>query len=1594
MISLVGSLHNCKLKIFFCVVLFCSTLNADNKKSDKYYKMARQAIQTFNASPELTIDNYSLLIRRTNRLGQYAFQQSEQALILRLEDEAQQLEESITEEQLQFLEVIAENLNKIATIRVSNNIHEVIDQLNDILQNSIDSVYQVLLYQVISRLNRAQINSEKKVAYEASALYSDYSDEEKKLLEEKSQIDKIEDQKKIRKERQDKQRRREDQLHFDYLAEEQGRRNNSKKKSTINETIEIEEDPGATEYPDFDSLSDIQSSESRALVVAEKVNALGSGDLLSPYLTILSNSGSDKMRASVNDIQLCVTEYFSDGRANARRFEQAPDIYARDEEVEKAIRILMRKKGGNPALMGNYYSGKTAVVQKLSDYISEGQYPKERAFKEIFDQAHIVRIDGLTFGLKQFPGLIMKNYLNAVLHLKKVANINIITYITNFEALPKEVINEVERALFQADSAKIIIEAQSNDFNMAFKNNQRIKDAFETIAIHKFSNEQIINLLKTKWLDDIQDTDTGYGVSIGFNEITRSEVLEAIVEISTKIYRSLGPIEASLRLLQDLAIKALWKEGVGAIVHEEMVYEEAQKYLGFPVNPLDGPAMANYLNENAEKANEEVKAQRHLVELTMDAWADLLEDPERSIRVGVYLGGSGAGKSELTKVIGKILFKNPDRVFTIPGSEVQKAAELWTWFGATNGYESAKETPGRLMEWLDDPAGGKYGGVLIIDEAEKADPKFWERLMEFFDTGRIVGGDGKARYANNLLVILTSNKGYNILVPKGIEHWISEKVKAHQKSFTEAQLKDIFSKKTPGSQESVIHPAVLNRIDFYGLAHLIDKENLLEIAELKANKWKNTILRIKKINVTISKELREHLVLTSYRIQDGFRSPGRQLYKYLNKALRHTSAKWKFKRGEHLSFDLEEDTEGRFFIKITSEDGQKLKIDAPEIKIDNPLENEKEMEKLGGLLDYLNSRVFGWEETNQAIFDAIFAYRSSPGEIRSRPLSLMLVGSTGTGKSELAKALANYLFGNDEAALVLNMGEIQTPASAAKFLGSNRNEVGHDELTELEAFVLAHEKTGGVILWDEISNMGGAHSQIKESLFKLFYGMIEEGSWTPAARNEPYDLSKFIFIFTGNDGEKLFQGLSADDLRLAVWKSNNKKERIREILREAGVPEAFLGRMADLVLAKPLSTETMKKVAHKLIAPIQEVFRKNNVQVEINPEELDQFVKSFFSQDSGARSVRSMSEDKLTGWISQLYLQVKKLVAKGDNLKIRIKVKDNLPQKAYVEDKAFAREVFVQLEAIVDDKVIGTLERDVSEYAPRKIRLSKRGAVVTAYHEASHANVNIPEMTGSKVSFITIKGSDGALGYARYDNLSNDVVDDNGTRTSTLLRMARLLAGQRGQQMAGYEPDAGWANDIKKVRQLAYQYFVEWGDPEDSSTLSLLMKENGDLQLKTDRLVDNLLIKINDFIEEADQLTQKLLLENWNAIEATKNALLQKGELSAEEFVKIREEALLNKTEWVINSEGKATKKSDLTFKDLILNPLKKSIQLKKSRAVNRVLAKAKIDYDQLAQVHLEEAFIKSDLQPNTFIYGNPDFKNPNDSSAKGLERCSRALSD
>src|SRR6185312_1036052 len=546
-----------------------------------------------------------------------------------------------------------------------------------------------------------------------------------------------------------------------------------------------------------------------------------------------------------------------------------------------------------------------------------------------------------------------------------------------------------------------------------------------------------------------------------------------------------------------------------------------------------------------------------------------------------------------------------------------------TFFGAPNGVVSSDKTAGMLFDYLDDPGKGKLGGIILINEAERASPDFWEKMMEIMDSGHAVGSDGKERTLARHLIILTSNGADKELYPKTIEDWTPQEYKAHMQSLTEDHLKQAFMTSKTGKELS---DAVLARVNKFTAAEPMTPAKVQLVALQKAKRIVKQNEDIYKIKIDLDPSVINEITAAAYEKGVGARPVENKVSELLETAIDRALAQSEVRRGEQIKITLAKNGSKSMIQVQTAKDMTITEI--PKAQKQDLLTDDVFMAKMGNLETEMKKRLIGQDEMIGRLKDAVIAHQVSDNK---RPLSMFLVGSTGNGKTESAKVLAKVLYGNENRVLVLDMGKIIYEGELNNVFGSPAGHVGSTDERGFEQF-LRENPQGGVIVFDEISNMGGKEPAQKEALFKKFYSIYEEGTWTSPASNKTYDLSKYTIINTGNDLEKMFQGQAADDIRMAIWQQT--KSKARSMLRQAGVPEAFLGRMADVILMKPLLKTEVARIARKMLNEQTADFKARGIDVQYSDSFVNDVANIFFTQDQGARSVRNLVEHRVKSAIT------------------------------------------------------------------------------------------------------------------------------------------------------------------------------------------------------------------------------------------------------------------------------------------------------------------------------------------------------------------------
>jgi ATP-dependent Clp protease ATP-binding subunit ClpB len=292
---------------------------------------------------------------------------------------------------------------------------------------------------------------------------------------------------------------------------------------------------------------------------------------------------------------------------------------------------------------------------------------------------------------------------------------------------------------------------------------------------------------------------------------------------------------------------------------------------------------------------------------------------------------------------------------------------------------------------------------------------------------------------------------------------------------------------------------------------------------------------------------------------------------------------------------------------------------------------QSEREKLLLLEDDLHKRVVGQEEAVEAVADAIRLSRT--GLVNpNRPIgSFLFLGTTGVGKTELAKALAAYLFNDENLITRIDMSEYQERHAVSRLVGAPPGYVGYDEGGQLTEAV--RRKPYSVVLLDEIEK---AHPDV----FNILLQVLEDGRLTDN-KGRVANFKNAIIIMTSNIGSDLirenFARMTDINEEEVVEKT---KGVVYELLKQSVRPE-FLNRIDEVIMFKPLSRKDIGKIVELQINHIREMLSAQHIDLRVTPEAMRWLANEGYHPEFGARPLKRLIQKKVLRELSKQLLSGK-----------------------------------------------------------------------------------------------------------------------------------------------------------------------------------------------------------------------------------------------------------------------------------------------------------------------------------------------------------------
>lgn len=289
---------------------------------------------------------------------------------------------------------------------------------------------------------------------------------------------------------------------------------------------------------------------------------------------------------------------------------------------------------------------------------------------------------------------------------------------------------------------------------------------------------------------------------------------------------------------------------------------------------------------------------------------------------------------------------------------------------------------------------------------------------------------------------------------------------------------------------------------------------------------------------------------------------------------------------------------------------------------------QSEREKLLNLEAELHKRVVGQDEAITAVADAIRRSRAGLQDPH-RPIgSFIFLGTTGVGKTELAKALAEFLFDNENNMVRIDMSEYQERHTVSRLIGAPPGYVGYEESGQLTEAV--RRKPYSVVLLDEIEK---AHPDV----FNILLQVLDDGRLTDN-KGRMVDFKNTVIIMTSNIGamviqDKLANMKKGEEMRIFEQTRNE----VMNILKQSMRPE-FLNRIDDIIMFKPLNEEQIIDIIAIQFHQLKKMLKKNNIDIEMTSEAMKQIATASYDPQYGARPVKRMMQRELLNELSKMIL--------------------------------------------------------------------------------------------------------------------------------------------------------------------------------------------------------------------------------------------------------------------------------------------------------------------------------------------------------------------
>ncbi len=688
--------------------------------------------------------------------------------------------------------------------------------------------------------------------------------------------------------------------------------------------------------PEHILLGIIREGEGIAVHVLKKMGA----DLSSLRRVIIENSSPRtndfEVEKGLENASVRQLEGFGIDLTAMAMKNQLDPVIGRDEEIERVMQVLVRRKKNNPVLIGEPGIGKTAIVEGLAQRIVAGEVPEPLKRKTIFS----LDVAALVAGTK-YRGEFEKR-------MKKLLQIvtrdtSIILFIDEIHTIvgagsaegAVDAANILKPALARGE-IRCIGATTPDEYRKYIEKDAALERRFQKIYVREPSTEETLEILKglrAKYESHhkVRYSETALEAAVYLSKryitdhFLPDKAIDVIDEAGARARLKSFVLPAELRemrrqldqiktdkelavLNQDYERAAEFKERERTLtqayneqyerwrktiestiidVGVDQIAEVVSSWTGIPLTKLEESESVKLLNlekvlhERIVGQDEAIKAVARAIRRARSG----LKDPRRPIGVFLFLGPTGVGKTELTKVLAAHLFGDEKALVRFDMSEYMERFSVSRLIGAPPGYVGYEEG-GTLTERVR----RRPFSVILFDEIEKAHPDVFNILLQIMDEGRLTDSQGREVDFKNTIVVMTSNIGGTLInKSKRTLGFVSEEnLQQEYNEIKQLVLEEV--KKT-------FRPEFLNRIDEIIVFHPLTREHIEKIVDIMVSDLRER-LKNKNLTLVLTKEAKDLLIQKGYDPVFGARPLKRAIQQLLEDPLAEEILKGKFNPGD------------------------------------------------------------------------------------------------------------------------------------------------------------------------------------------------------------------------------------------------------------------------------------------------------------------------------------------------------------------------------------------------------------------------------------------------------------------------------------------------------------------------------------------------------------------------------------------------------------------------------------------------------------------------------------------------------------------------